>query len=181
MPEGILAKIAEAKQVEVAARFDGVVLDDIRVRAPKSTRSLTKAIAQPGSRFILEIKKGSPSQGAIREGADPAVIARGYAGVAEALSVLTDRQFFGGSTDDLAAARAAFDGPILAKDFFIDPRQVAEARIRRSASVRHGSLGRGSRRSGDAARACVGRSADWHKQPRPARSVDRSRHDRTAG
>jgi indole-3-glycerol phosphate synthase/phosphoribosylanthranilate isomerase len=129
MPEGILAKIAEAKQAEVAARFDGVVLDDIRVRAPNSTRSLTKAIAQPGSRFVLEIKKGSPSQGAIREGADPAAIARGYAGVADALSVLTDRQFFGGSTDDLAAARAAFDGPILAKDFFIDPRQVAEARI----------------------------------------------------
>src|SRR5207253_2428698 len=44
-------------------------------------------------------------------------------------SVLCDGPFFGGSLDDLAAARTAFDGPILAKDFFIDLRQVAEARI----------------------------------------------------
>ena len=51
------------------------------------------------------------------------------AGVADALSVLCDRAHFGGSLDDLAAARSEFHGPILAKDFFIDPRQVAEARI----------------------------------------------------
>ena len=43
--------------------------------------------------------------------------------------MLCDRAYFGGSLDDLAAARGEFDGPILAKDFFIDPRQVAEARI----------------------------------------------------
>jgi indole-3-glycerol phosphate synthase/phosphoribosylanthranilate isomerase len=65
----------------------------------------------------------------IRRTADPATIARGYAGVADGLSVLCDRAFFGGSLDDLAAARREFDGPILAKDFFMDPRQVAEARI----------------------------------------------------
>ena len=129
MAEGILGKIEATKRANLAVRFDGVTLDSLRARAPKTTRSLAKAIAQPGSRFILEIKKASPSQGAIRGGADPTAIARGYAGVADALSVLTDARFFGGSTDDLAAARAAFDGPILAKDFFIDPRQVAEARI----------------------------------------------------
>ena len=129
MAEGILGKIEATKRADLAVRFDGVTLDSLRARAPKTTRSLAKAIAQPGSRFILEIKKASPSQGAIRGGADPAAIARGYAGVADALSVLTDARFFGGSTDDLAAARAAFEGPILAKDFFIDPRQVAEARI----------------------------------------------------
>ena len=43
--------------------------------------------------------------------------------------MLTDSQFFGGSLDDIRRARSAFDGPILAKDFFIDPRQVVEARI----------------------------------------------------
>ena len=129
MAEGILGKIEATKRANLAVRFEGVTLDSLRARAPKTTRSLAKAIAQPGSRFILEIKKASPSQGAIRGGADPAAIARGYAGVADALSVLTDAPFFGGSTDDLAAARAAFEGPILAKDFFIDPRQVAEARI----------------------------------------------------
>jgi indole-3-glycerol phosphate synthase/phosphoribosylanthranilate isomerase len=86
-------------------------------------------LARKGARFILEIKRASPSEGAIRQDADPATLARGYAGVADALSVLCDRAYFGGSLDDLAAARGAFDGPILAKDFFIDPRQVAEARI----------------------------------------------------
>jgi indole-3-glycerol phosphate synthase/phosphoribosylanthranilate isomerase len=86
-------------------------------------------LAKPGARFILEIKKASPSAGAIRAGADAAALARGYAGVADALSVLTDGAFFGGSLADLKAARSAFDGPILAKDFFLDPRQVVEARI----------------------------------------------------
>ena len=43
--------------------------------------------------------------------------------------MLTDGPFFGGSLDDLRAVRAAYDGPILAKDFIVDPRQVAEARI----------------------------------------------------
>ena len=43
--------------------------------------------------------------------------------------MLTDGPFFGGSLDDLAAVRRVFDGPILAKDFIVDPRQVAEARL----------------------------------------------------
>ena len=84
---------------------------------------------RPGARFILEIKRASASEGAIRAAADPAALARGYAGVADALSVLCESDYFGGSLDDLAAARGEFDGPILAKDFFIDLRQVAEARI----------------------------------------------------
>ena len=86
-------------------------------------------MAKDGARFILEIKKASPSAGAIRHGADAAALARGYVGVADALSVLCDGPFFGGSLDDVTAARGEFDGPILAKDFFIDLRQVVEARI----------------------------------------------------
>ena len=129
MAEGVLGSIAAAKREELARRFDGVSLDALRARAKPTTRSLSKAVARDGARFILEIKKASPSAGAIRADADPAELARGYAGVADALSVLCDRAHFGGSLDDLAAARREFDGPILAKDFFIDPRQVAEARI----------------------------------------------------
>ncbi len=129
MAEGLLATIVAAKRDELAARFDGVSLDALRQRAQPTEKSLAAVIARPGSSFILEIKKASPSEGVIRAGADVAVIARGYAGVADALSVLTDRRFFGGSSDDLSAARSAFDGPILAKDFFIDRRQVVEARI----------------------------------------------------
>lgn len=129
MAEGVLGKIAAAKREELALRFDGVSLDALRARARQTRRSLAAVLARDGARFILEIKKASPSAGASRADADPAKLARGYAGVADALSVLCDATFFGGSLQDLAAARGEFDGPILAKDFLIDLRQVAEARI----------------------------------------------------
>ena len=129
MAEGVLAKIAAAKREELALRYDGVSLGALRGRARPTHRSLAHIVAKAGGRFILEIKKASPSGGAIRPNADPAALARGYDGVADSLSVLCDRTFFGGSLDDLSAARGKFDGPILAKDFFIDLRQVAEARI----------------------------------------------------
>lgn len=128
-PPGILGEIAAAKSDELARRFAGASIDALRSRAVRTRRSLATAIERDGARFILEIKKSSPSAGSIRLGADAEALARGYAGVADALSVLTDGPFFAGSLGDLAAARKAFDGPILAKDFFIDSRQVAEARI----------------------------------------------------
>ena len=128
-PAGVLGAIAAAKKQELASRFDSVSLDALRERAVPTRRSLAAAIAKPGASFILEIKKASPSAGTICAGADPGAIARHYAGVADALSVLTDGPFFGGSTGDLSAARGEFAGPILAKDFFIDRRQVVEARI----------------------------------------------------
>lgn len=128
-PGGILGEIARAKRAELEVRFSGVSLDALRARAQPTALSLADALSADGARFILEIKKASPSAGAIRAGADPARLARGYGGVADALSVLADARFFGGSLDDVAAARGAFEGPILAKDFFIDLRQVAEARI----------------------------------------------------
>lgn len=126
---GKLGEIVEAKKRELHQRYEMVTLDDLRVRATPTQRSLARAMGQPGARFILEIKKASPTLGAIRPGADPAALARGYAGVADALSVLADGPYFGGSLDDVRAARVEFDGPILAKDFFIDARQVPEARL----------------------------------------------------
>jgi indole-3-glycerol phosphate synthase/phosphoribosylanthranilate isomerase len=128
-PSGVLAQIAAAKREELRQRFAGVEIAALRAKALPTSASLVGTLAQPGARFILEIKKASPSAGAINPRADPATIARGYAGVADALSVLTDANFFGGSLPNLAAAREHFEGPILAKDFFIDARQVAEARI----------------------------------------------------
>jgi indole-3-glycerol phosphate synthase/phosphoribosylanthranilate isomerase len=129
MTEGVLGKIAAAKREELALRYDGVSLNALRTRARPTQRSLAAVVAKKGARFILEIKKASPSAGAIRLDGNPAVLARGYEGVADALSVLCDRTFFGGTLEDLTAARGEFDGPILAKDFFIDLRQVAEARM----------------------------------------------------
>ncbi|MGN6155301.1 MAG: bifunctional indole-3-glycerol-phosphate synthase TrpC/phosphoribosylanthranilate isomerase TrpF [Sphingomicrobium sp.] len=129
MAEGILAEIAQARRADLASRFAGVSLESLRSRAERTSRSLADVLAQAGSRFILEIKKASPSRGAIRAQADVANVAGGYAGVADALSVLVESRHFGGSLDDLRIARRKFDGPILAKDFFLDPRQVVEARI----------------------------------------------------
>ena len=128
-PVGVLGRIAAAKREELVRRFDGISVEALRAKATPTQRSLSATLGQPGARFILEIKKASPSGGTIRPGADPPRLARGYAGVADVLSVLCDRQFFGGSLSDLTAAHAEFDGPILAKDFFVDLRQVAEARI----------------------------------------------------
>lgn len=126
---GRLGEIIAAKRAEVAARLSGVAIEDLRAKARPTTRSLRAAMRRPGGRFIFEFKRASPSAGPLRDDADPAAIARAYCGVADAMSVLTDARFFGGSLADLAAARAAFSGPILAKDFILDPRQVAEARI----------------------------------------------------
>ena len=122
---GRLGEIIAHKRGEVAERLAGADLSAAR----PTTRSLIAAMAQPGARFIFEYKRRSPSEGALGETLDPGGVARAYAGVADGMSVLTDTRFFGGSLADLAAARAGFDGPILAKDFVVDIRQIAEARI----------------------------------------------------
>jgi indole-3-glycerol phosphate synthase/phosphoribosylanthranilate isomerase len=127
--EGVLGEIVAQKRIDVAARLAGRNLDRLRAEARPTELSLRAALARPGARFIMEVKRVSPSQGALRSDVDPAAIARAYRGAADAVSVLTDTPYFGGSLDDLRAVRAVFDGPVLAKDFVIDVRQVPEARI----------------------------------------------------
>jgi len=117
----VLARIVARKRTEVAARLGGR-----GVAADPTTRSLSAALALPGARFIMEVKRASPSGHRSDVAVADAVAA--YAPVADAISVLTDGEDFGGSLDDLRTARALFDGPILAKDFIVDVAQVSEAR-----------------------------------------------------
>jgi indole-3-glycerol phosphate synthase / phosphoribosylanthranilate isomerase len=128
MAEGVLGAIVARKRADVAARLGDIGLESLRGQAVRTTRSLRAALTRPGARFIMEVKKTSPSSGVLA-GVDAAAQARAYAGAADAISVLTDGPFFGGSLEDLAAVRRAFAGPVLAKDFVVDPRQVAEARL----------------------------------------------------
>ena len=79
--------------------------------------------------LIAEVKRASPSKGELADIADPAQLARAYAGAgAGAISVLTEQRRFRGSLADLDTVRRAVDVPVLRKDFVVDPYQVHEAR-----------------------------------------------------
>lgn len=131
----VLAKILEAKRREVEEAKRRIPRAEIERNAreaspPRGFEKALRAKAAAGKPAVIaEIKRASPSRGLIRADFDPARIAASYeANGAACLSVLTDREFFGGSAEDLKAARAACSLPVLRKDFMIDPYQVHEAR-----------------------------------------------------
>ncbi|HEV8383196.1 MAG TPA: indole-3-glycerol phosphate synthase TrpC [Gemmatimonadales bacterium] len=91
---------------------------------------------EPTVGVIAEVKRRSPSQGAIREDLDPVGHARAYArGGAVAVSVLTDEAHFGGSIEDLRQVAAAVSVPVLRKDFIINEAQIHEARVAGASAV----------------------------------------------
>jgi len=111
------------------ARVPMAEVEERAAAAPPPRRLADALRAAPGMGCIAEFKRRSPSRGWIRQDAAVTAVARAYqAAGASAMSVLTDTPFFGGGLDDLRAARATIDLPILRKDFLIDPYQVAEAR-----------------------------------------------------
>lgn len=126
-----LSTILDAKKKEVRRAAAAVPLKEVQARADARTdlRSFSAALAVGGVRIIAEIKRASPSKGALHPDLDPAVLARAYeAGGAAALSVLTDAPFFKGCPEDLHAARAACRLPVLRKDFILEPYQVVESK-----------------------------------------------------
>lgn len=91
--------------------------------------SLERALRSGTVALLAEVKRRSPSKGAIAETLDAVAQARAYAdGGAAAVSVLTEPHHFGGSVDDLRRIRAALDIPVLKKDFHVSEVQLLEAR-----------------------------------------------------
>lgn len=132
----ILKKILARKVEEIAERCEQTGMRELSARcadapAPRGFRqALQSKVDSNLPAVIAEIKKASPSKGVIRQNFDPVAIAASYQqGGAACLSVLTDEDFFQGSSDNLVSARQACALPVIRKDFIIDPYQVYEARV----------------------------------------------------
>jgi len=128
----ILDEIVEHKKKEVEELKKKVPLADIKknLGVGPCSRSFKEAVSKPGRvNIIAEIKKQSPSKGIIRGDFDPVGIAEIYeAGNADAVSVLTDSRYFGGSAKWLSEISKSVGIPVLRKEFIIDEYQVYEAK-----------------------------------------------------
>ena len=126
-----LDRILAAHRARVAADERDIAPLVTEARAQAAPRGFAAALrAAPGLGVIAEVKRRSPSKGDLAAGLDPAALAQAYErGGATCLSVLTDTEFFGGSPDDLRAARAATTLPVLRKDFTVGAVDVCDARI----------------------------------------------------
>jgi len=126
----VLDRIVAAHREAAAAdtRDLGALKEAAAAAAP--ARKFRKGLGHYGITVIAEIKRRSPSKGDLAPDLDPAALAKTYeAAGASAISVLTDGEFFGGSPDDLIAARSAVSIPVLRKDFTVDDRDICDARI----------------------------------------------------
>ena len=128
----ILQEIVATKRAEIDRRKRETDLQALyrQAETPRTTRhSLREALRSSSTGIISEFKRRSPSKGWINRDADVQSVVRAYqqAG-ATALSVLTDTPYFGGTDDDLRAARQTCTLPILRKDFTIDEFQLVESR-----------------------------------------------------
>jgi indole-3-glycerol phosphate synthase len=125
-----LADILTAHRARAAA--DGRAVSDLVEQAGNAPppRDFVGALRGDGLSCIAEIKRRSPSKGDLDPGLQADLVAKDYvAGGASCLSVLTDVDFFGGSTADLAAAREASGLPVLRKDFTVQEADVVDARL----------------------------------------------------
>jgi indole-3-glycerol phosphate synthase len=127
----VLDEILEGVRADLAERQSRVSLEqlkDMARRAPSPLDALG-ALKADGVSVIAEVKRASPSKGAMAAIDDPAGLAGDYeAGGARVISVLTEQRRFGGSLDDLTAVRRAVQVPLLRKDFVVSSYQLWEAR-----------------------------------------------------
>lgn len=127
----VLDEIVAGVRQDVAARESALPLAEVKARAADAApaRDALAALRAPGVGVIAEVKRRSPSAGALASIDDPARLARDYqSGGARMISVLTEQRRFGGSLEDLDAVRAAVTIPVLRKDFIVGSYQVHEAR-----------------------------------------------------
>jgi len=133
----VLEQILQSKREEVEQRRKARPIEALKetIATLGRPRNFFQAVTKPPLKgkkplnLIAEVKKASPSAGIIRDDFDPVKIAQEYAaGGADALSVLTDENYFQGHLDYIHAVRDAVKLPVLRKDFLIDPYQVYESR-----------------------------------------------------
>ena len=131
MSRSVLAEIVDGVREDLAVRQAATSLDDLKLQARTAPDALDPmpAFRADGISVIAEVKRSSPSKGALATIADPAALAADYAaGGAATISVLTEQRRFGGSLDDLRAVRRAVSVPVLRKDFIVTSYQLWEAR-----------------------------------------------------
>ncbi len=128
----VLAQIVAGVREDLAVRQAARPLDELKAMVadrPAPLDGFRILCDHPGVAVIAEVKRSSPSKGALSAISDPAALATDYAaGGASVISVLTEQRRFGGSLDDLRAVRAAVDIPLLRKDFIVTSYQLWEAR-----------------------------------------------------
>ena len=128
----VLESILEGVREDLAAREAQLSFDVVKERAAKAAPPLDvmSVLRGPNVGVIAEVKRRSPSKGALAEIPEPAELASAYeAGGASVISVLTEQRRFGGSLADFDAVRRAVKIPLLRKDFIVAPYQVHEARM----------------------------------------------------
>ncbi|MCW2896876.1 MAG: indole-3-glycerol phosphate synthase [Trebonia sp.] len=127
----VLDEILEGVRADMAERQSRVSLEQLKDMAQKapSPRDALAGLKSEGVSVIAEVKRASPSRGAMAAIDDPAALAGDYeAGGARVISVLTEQRRFGGSLEDLASVRRAVQIPVLRKDFIVSSYQLWEAR-----------------------------------------------------
>jgi indole-3-glycerol phosphate synthase len=129
----VLQRIFEERRLDVETSKSTLPMAELkeRIRDNEPPRGFLRALHNRNRPvgLIAEIKPASPSQGEINPSLDPAQLARQYESAgAHALSVLTEPRHFGGSRENLIAARKAVSLPVLRKDFLDDPYQIYESR-----------------------------------------------------